>query len=928
MFAPQQLIGRDGERRVLDQLCDKVRSGHSEAIVVRGEAGIGKTALLRYLAERASTDFHVAELAGVQSEMELAYAGLHQLCLRLPASLQTLSEPQRSALGVALGLSEGSPPDRFLVGLAMLGLLAAQAEARPLLCLIDDAQWLDEASREVLGFVARRLDAESVAIVFGLREPSGRDDRPDSKWSAHLGELRVRGVAVDDARTILRTVVPGRLDEGVRDRLIAETGGNPLALLELSRGMNTAELAGGFGLPTGGGVEEQMEAHYLRRVRRLPEPTQRLMLLVAADAVGDARTIARAATALGIGIDDALPAANEQLLAINTTAHFPHPLVRSAVYRSSSESDRRAAHAALAAATDPVADPDRRAWHRAHATTGPDDDVADDLERSAGRALARGGFASAAALLERSASLTSGSTLRVERRLAAAQSRLRAGAFESALSLLVLADSEAQDDLTSARVEVLRGQVSLALSRDGEAPLRLLLAAKRLERLDASLARQAYSLAWGAALFAGQLASPGGDVAAVSRAIRAAPRSAEPPGPFSRFLDGLAVVVTESRTSAEPELREALRSLLASDLPAEYWLHWVGLAQVAAIALWDCESWRLLGGRMVALGREYGALSILLSPLSALAQLETWQGDFQAAEVLVAEHDALREAAGMISLCQGALLLAAYRGNVAEASTLIAETIDGAIRRGEGMAVDFAQWAAAILYNGAGRYGDALSAAQLAGGQASTIFVAGWSLPERIEAAARTGQLKSAKLALEEFQQVTNVANSQWAHGLALRSEALLTEGEAAEGLYRSSIESLGRTEMRVELARAHLLFGEWLRRENRRVDARRELRTAYELFIAMPALGFAERARRELLATGERVQARGGHRDNTEFTPQELHVAFLAREGRTNPEIAEQLFISARTVEYHLGKVFTKLGISSRRELRRVQLAPEERPT
>lgn len=917
VLGDQKLIGRDEERRTLDTLCENVRAGQSAAIVIRGEAGIGKTALLRYVAERAAPHFQVAELGGVESEMELAYAGLHQLCSRLPVSLQTLSEPQRSALSVALGLSDGSPPDRFLVGLAMLSLLAAQAERRPLICVIDDAQWLDDASCEVLGFVARRLVAESVAIVFGLREPNVRGDTRENTWFAHLAELPVKGVTAKDARTILRTVVPGRLDEGVRERLVAETGGNPLALLELPRGMSTAELAGGFGLPNAGGVAAQVEAHYLRRIRSLPPPTQRLMLLAAADAVGDARTVWRAATTLGITSDDASPAALERLLKINTTVHFHHPLVRSAVYRSAQDSDRRAVHEALAAATDPVQDPDRRAWHRAHATSGSNDDVAEDLERCAGRAHARGGFASAAALLERSASLTSDVSLRAERRLTAAQSKLRAGLFDSALGLLALADSEIPDGFVGARVEMLRGQIASASNAGGQAPLQLLNAAKRLEPVNPSLARRTYADAWGAAMFAGHLAWPGGDLVAVSRAARAAPRPDAPRDPFGHVLDGLALLVTDGRATAEPELRAALGALLASDLPAEHWLQWGARAMSAAAALWDFERWLVLSDRIAGLGRELGALSSLPSPLSALALIETWRGDFEKASLLVAEHHATTRATGTRIAPYGAMLLAAYRGDEVYANALITATIEDSMHRGEGLGLAFAQWAAAILNNGVGHYGEALSRAVSVTGQTPGLLVSTWMLPELVEAAVRSGHLETATTAFEEFQRVANTGSSDWGHGIASRSQALLADGVTAEGLYRESIEFLGRTEIRVELARAHLVFGEWLRRENRRVDARDQLRTAHDMFLAMPADGFAERARRELLATGERVRARR-HASNSDLTPQELHVALLAREGRTNPEIAVELFISARTVEYHLGKVFAKLGITSRRELRK----------
>ena len=912
-YPASRLRGRDAELHVLDQLREDVRSGRSAALVVRGEPGIGKTALLRYLADSSAAEFRVIEVAGVESEMEFAYAGLHQFCLPMLDHLGALPEPQQSALRVSFGLTEGTAANRFFVGLATLSLLAEMAAAQPLMCLVDDAQWLDDVSFEVLGFVARRLAAESVAMVFAIRDGDG--DGPE-RSRIGLPELPVTGVASEHARALLDSVVPGRLDERVRDRLVDETRGNPLALLELPRGMSSAELAGGFAVPSTGGLAAQVKNHYVRRVRSLPEPTQRLMLLAATDAVGDVATIWRAAAELGIGPDAGAAAAREHLLDIGAGVRFHHPLVRSAVYGSASEEERQAAHRALADATDPDRDADRRAWHRAHATSGPDDGVADELERSAARAQARGGYAAAAALLERSTSLTSEPRSRVERRLAAARSHLRAGSFDAALASLAVAESESSDEFVRVRVELLRGLVAAASNAGSDASVRLVRAARRLERLDPALARQTYSDAWAAALYAGHLAEPGGNLVDVSLAARAAPRPDVPRGPFGQVIDGLAILVSDGRAAAEPVLRGGVHRLLHEARPADYWLHWGVLGAMAAAAVWDLDSWSAVSARQVALAREFGALSVLPTALNALALVTTWRGDLEAAAVLVAEHDSIKAATGIQVAPYGAVLRSAYRGRVPEASALVASTTRASADRGEGLGIDLARWSAAILHNGTSQYAEALAVASPASAELPGLLVSTWMLPERVEAAVRCEQPELARTALAEFERTAHPGQSDWGLGVQARSRAMLSDGDEAEDLYREAVSRLDRAGVRVEQARANLVFGEWLRRGGRRSEARTQLRTAHEMFVAMSADGFAERARRELVATGVHVRTRGPDSSDTELTSQELQIARLARDGYSNSEIATELFLSARTVEWHLRKVFIKLGIASRRGL------------
>jgi DNA-binding CsgD family transcriptional regulator len=908
-------VGRTSEREVLDVLLDNVRGGQSAVLVIRGETGVGKTALLHYCARQAS-GFRVAKIAGVESEMELPFAGLHQLCAPMLGRLGALPEPQRAALGVALGVSSGPAPDRFLVALAALSLLAEVAAKRPLLCFVDDAQWLDAASGQVLGFVARRLLAESVAIVFAVRDPT------DERELVGLPELALEGLPEEHARALLATVMPGRLDERVRDRLIAETRGNPLALLELPQGLTATPVPGGFGLLGAHELSGRIEESFLRRLQTLPEDERLLLLVAAAEPVGDPLLMWGAADRLGIGDSAAAGAEMDGLLTVGERVTFRHPLVRSAVYRSAPVQERRAVHLALAEATDREVDPDRRAWHLAAAAPGPDEDVALELERSAGRAQARGGLAAAAAFLQRSVALTRDPARRADRALVAAQASLHAGAFDAALGLLSAAETGALDELQLARAELLRGQIAFASSVGSDAPPLLLKAAARLERLDVELARETYLDAWGAALFAGRLATAG-DLLEVSRAARSAPPPTHPPGPSDLLLDGLALLMTEGRAAAAPTLRRATAAFADEELPADENFRWGWLTTVPSNILWDDDSWHAINARQLQAARDAGALARLPIDLTALAILVTWWGDFARAAAVIAETDAVTEATGTRIAPFGAMLLAAFSGRETEACELIESTVKGATAGGQGIGVQYARWVAAILFNGLGRYDEALAAARQASEEAPELFLSAWALPELIEAANRSGQTQLGASALERLAEATAAAGTDWALGIAARSRALMAEDETAERLYREAIERLGRTRLRPELARAHLLYGEWLRRENRRVDAREQLRTAHEMLAAIGMAAFADRARRELVATGDRVRKRTvAARD--ELTAQEEQIARLARDGLSNPEIGTRLFLSPRTVEWHLKKVFTKLGIRSRRGLHDALPSPD----
>ena len=906
------LTNRRDERAALDRLLDAVRAGHSQVLVIRGDPGVGKTVLLDYLARRAS-GCRVMRVLGVQSEMELAFAGLHQLCTPMLDRLDGLPAPQQEALRIALGLSAGPPPDRFLVGLAVLSLLAETAGSAPLLCLIDDEQWMDHASAQALGFASRRLAAERVGLVFAARVPGAE--------LAGLPELAVAGLGDDDARALLESVLAGPLDTRVRDLILAETQGNPLALLELPRGLSPAELAGGFGLPGAVPLTGRIEDSFGRQMAALPDQTRRLVLLAAADPSGDPSLVWRAAGRLGIPATAATAAAEAGLVEFGPRVRFRHPLIRSAAYRSASFPGRQEAHAALAAATDTQADPDRQAWHRAQAAAGPDEEVAAELERSAGRAQARGGLAAAAAFLERSVALTVDPARRVERTLAAARASLQAGAFGKARELLAIAEAGPLDEFASARADLLRGQLTFAAGLGSDAPPLLLKAAKRLEPYSLDQARETYLSAWIAAMFAGYLAGAG-DLAEVARAARALPPPADPPRLADQLLDGLARLVADGGAAAAPALRQAASAFASGDRSAEDGLRWGWLAQAAAIVLWDEDRWHAIAVRQTQLAREVGSLDQLAIDLASQAATVIRGGDFAAAASLIAEADVVAEATGVRYPPFAALWLTCLSGNEAEAVPLIEATIAEGTAGGQGHAVSFAHCLAAVLYNGLGRYADALDAAELA--SKDPLYVAMWALPELIEAAVRTGNTATAAGAMKRLTETVQAGGTTYGLGVEARSRALLTEGTAADGLYREAIERLSRSRLRPELARAQLLYGEWLRRENRRVDARTQLRSAYHMLSAMGAGAFAERARRELVAAGVTLP-RQPLEAPIALTAQEATVARLARDGQTNAEIGAQLFLSARTVEWHLGNVFSKLGITSRRDLRRALAHPEQ---
>jgi DNA-binding CsgD family transcriptional regulator len=925
-----KLVDRQAECGMLDRLVEAVCAGESRALVLCGEPGVGKTALLQYLIRRAA-ECRVVQTAGVESEMELAFAGLHQLCAPLLASLEDLPERQGDALRIVFGMSSGPAPNRFLIGLATLSLLAHAAEQRPLVCAVDDEQWLDRASAQVLGFVARRLVAESVGLVFAVRVPTSD--------LAGLSQLPVAGLSAADARALLDAELTAPLDSWVRDQLVAETRGNPLALLEWPRALTTQQWAGGFGLPGAvrlpGGVEEG----FRRRLDVLPEQSRRLLLIAAADPLGDAGLVWRAAARLGIDAEAAGPAVEDGLVEFGTRVLFRHPLVRSVVYTSASVRDRWQVHGALAQVTDSQQDPDRRAWHGAHAAAGPDEDVAAELERSAGRAQARGGLAAAAAFLERATMLTLHPKKRAERALAAASAQVQAGAFDAAQDLLSIVKGLAPNGFQQARIALIEAELAFATARGGDAPHLLLKAAQRLESTDAGLARSTYLQAVSAAIFSDAVTR--GDVGQLVQAAAAAPPPAGTPTATDLLLDGIAAHYTQGYAAGAPILRTALDQF-GTGMSPENELRGLLLASMLAYQhLWDHDRWQRLSDRYVELARSLGALSELPPALMSKVVCLAYAGELSDAAALNQELQAVMELTGSSIGPYAALTVAAMRGRPGEVTNLIDAARSDLSQRGERFGITTAYFTSAMANNGVGNYQAALRSASDSGlfstpnpspssadsprahspssSLLARLSIGAFFAVEFVEAAARCGRADVAADAVGKLAEVTSGSGTDWAGGVEARCRALVNEGPVAEDLFRESIERLARTRLRPDLARAHLLYGEWLRRERRRSEARAELHHAHDMFEEMGMEGFAQRAHRELEATCETARKRTIATDAQMLTAQESRIARMARDGHSNPEIGARLFISTRTVEYHLQKVFTKLNVQSRRQLDRV---------
>ncbi len=897
-----QLLDRDRERRALDHVLGRARQGLSSVLVVGGAPGIGKTRLLDYAVESA-TGFCVTRAAGVEAEVELGFAALQVLCSRGLDRVAKLPDPQANALQTAFGLRSGEPPDRFLVGLGVLSLLSELAGEAPVLWVLDDAQWLDLASIQVLGFVARRLEAESVVLLFGARAAV--------EALVGLPELVVPPLSRADARALLAAGISGPLDAEVEARIIAEAEGNPLALLELPRGSTPADVAGGFAVPRGGSISRPVENSFRQRIEALPADARRLLLLAAAEPLGDPDLLAAAADRLGLSTSAAAPAAGQGLLSIRAHVAFRHPLVRSVVYNGAPAEERRLVHGALAAVTNPATDPDRRAWHRAEASAASDEDVAAELERSATRAHARGGLAAEAAFMQRAAVLTPGGARRAERALGAAEAKLMVGALDESRELLELARQGPLEPLDSARLELVHANIQYA-SGAGDAPALLLQAAERLGPVAPELSRETYLEAIEAAARAGRLSQP--DIREVAeRAASNAPHAGQPPRAVDLLLDGLTARFSTSEAAAAPVLEAGLAAFRNDTTLAKHAKIQLGAAMRAA-NMRDEDTWELLVTRLIQGAREVGALSVLPPALESLGALEMFRGRFDVAARLIHESDTITTATGGIPGHFAEVALLGLRGLERETMSLVNAMLHEPAAGGQGYATLSAKSATAFLYNGLGRYELALAAALSAFAEDDTFYGL-WAASEIIEAATRSGNPSAAAPALRRVS-VGASSGTAWALGVQSRSRALVTDdARRAEELYVDAIARLGQTKIGVDIARAHLLYGEWLRRQRRRADARTQLRTAHEMFAAMPAEAFTERAARELRAAGGQVHEPAV--DTTpQLTPQQMQIALLASDGRSNQEIAAQLFISPRTVEYHLHNIFIKLDIASRNQL------------
>ncbi|MEV6449534.1 AAA family ATPase [Amycolatopsis sp. NPDC051716] len=906
--AAPELFGRTRECKALDRLVTTALGGTSQVLVLRGDAGVGKSALLGYLSGKVD-DWHVASAVGVESSMELAYSGLYQLCAPMLDHIERLPAPQRDALATVFGLSAGPPPDRFLVGLATLTLFAEVAEDRPLICIVDDVQWLDQASAQILAFVTRRLLAERIAIVCVARRGIG------DQVLAGLPELPVGGLDDSDSRALLLSNIRGPVDIDLSHRIIAESQGNPLALIELPRAWKDGDLAGGFGLPDNQPIGNKIEESYAQRASSLPADTRLLMLTAAAESVGDTALLHRAATMLDLDIAALAPATDAGLVRLDGRVQFTHPLARTAVYRSAAPEDRRRVHGVLAGVTDATTDPDRRAWHRAGAASGPDEQVATELEQAAERARARGGLAAVAALLQRAVGLSGDPARRTERALVAARASLDAGRFDAARRILSVAEVGTLDEYQHAQVDILHGQLAMFTTMTGDAAASLLKAAQRLETVDAGLARETYLDAWSAAFVAGH-GSAGDDRLAVSRAARAAPYPDKAARPVDLLLDSLATLTIDGPRAAAPQLQQAVAAFTDEACPHEEIIRWNWLAVLAAWTIWDDESVYTLRARTLKISRDSGALARLQVELGVFAQAGVRCGDFADVAQAIAEIDAAGDGAKPITGSYVSMRLAASRGREAEARAVIEAVLTEATAAGQGTVTERCNFSRAVLCNGLGQYEEALVAARAAVEYHPRMYLSAWAAVELLEAATRAGRTAVAEDALHHVLEATAHLPNDAAQGIAARSRALMTTGERADGLYRDAIERLGRSLLRPELARAHLLYGEWLRREGRQLAARGHLHDAHEQFTAIGMEAFAERARAELAATGETVRKRSDD-TRTQLTPQELQIARMAREGLSNPEIGARLFLSPRTVEWHLRKVFGVLSISSRRQLR-----------
>jgi DNA-binding CsgD family transcriptional regulator len=912
--APSQeiLIGRTEECAILNKLVADVREHLSGTVVFIGEPGVGKTRLLQYAADSATGGVTTLWISGAQSELRLGFAALHRLLLPYLGRLERLSGPHRGALKVTFGDVEGPPPNRFLVSLAALALLSDVAKEQPLICLVDDAQWLDPESLAVLGFVARRLYADPISLVFSAREHAG-----DLTALGGLPTRRLGPLDPVSARLVLQKAVPGALDPRVSARMITETGGNPLALIELARELTAEQLVGRLPLPPHLPVGRRVDSHFLAQVRTLPLDTRTLLLIAAASSDDEPATLWRAAALLEISADAVNPAVAQGVLTLTPRITFRHPLIRSAVYDAATLDERRRVHTVLAAVADQDDHQDQSAWHRAAAVTTPDESIAAGLEASAARAQSRGGYTMQAAFLTRAAELSSEARGRALRYLGAARAHLAAGEGLLAETVLDLATPGLDDAGMHVAVQRMRGSIAVFFSRHKDAPAILLDAATRVGPADASLLRQILFEAMQAAVVARQYTA-GTTLEEVAQAVLGAARDPQhPPSGNDLLLDGFATRIARGYAEAVPQLRSAVAVMFTDETAALVDIPSTILGWFAADDVWDDTGRRAMFERAQLIERRQGALGAMRITLAGLSVSQAWAGQMADAENSYTEASEISALIGVPPPATTGVLLEvrAWQGREDESRAVASSTADWGRERGAGILETFALMGLTVLEIGLSRYPEALRW----GLQIFHDDPPGFGnriLPEVIEAGVRGGDHAAAQAALARLTERATAASTPWAHGLLARSRALMASDADAEPCYQEAIHQLSTTAMRTELARAHLLYGEWLRRRKRRRDAHLQLRTAHDMFTAMGAAAFANRAGAEQRASGS---ASGGasHPPNPfGLTPQETLVARQASAGATNAEIASRLFITSSTVEYHLSKVFRKLGVTSRRQL------------
>ena len=899
------LIGRDSERRAITGVLDSIRNGFSASLVLRGEAGIGKTALLNEAAAACNPP-RVVHLIAIESEMELGFAALHQLLYPFLGRLHDLPGPQREALLSAFGLTDSQPADRFLLGLATLSLLADVASDEGLLVIIDDAQWLDRESADAIGFAARRLDADPIGFLFALRDPNPRSVRFDG-----LEELDLGGLAPADARRVLAANTTHRVDDPTLDRILDECRGNPLALVEVAAELVPGRIAGGSLVLEPVPLSGQLEARFLETVAALPPATQTLLLIGAADPTGQPSRLWQACDLLDVPRGAAGPAEEVGLLTIGSVVTFRHPLIRSAVYHGSSASARRLIHSVLATVTDQVKDADRYAWHRASSVIDVDGDVADELEAAAGRAKARGGYAATAAFLTRAADLTPDSPIRIRRLLSAAEATVTAGEPEAARYHLELIKGQLHEPLDRARTELVHAMVLYASGQDSAATF-LGAAREFLTGGDAHAARSVLLEALVASFVNGQFASPPGSMDAVVGAIHATPLPpGETPTVGDQLLDGFAAMHDGEPATAAALLLPAVDRLLDEGVPIEDTLAWLFYAGNALGALGDVERLHELSTKLVRVARANGAAVTLTRALHHLVVADVIMGSLDAAisgalsgRGLVSGQD------DVVDL--GAIMVAAWRGQEDEVRREATAGFSYAQEHRQGWMLVYLHYAMEVLELGLRNYQAAMEHASALVGQRLNIvsFVA---IPDFVEAAVRSGEPTAAADMIERWAPYAMACDTPFGRGLLAQCHALVGDDPDQ---YQRAIDQLEQTLAVGAKARAHQLYGEWLRRQKKKSAARTHLLRSVELFDQIGADGFAARSQVELRATGTTARKRSVDTVG-DLTPQEAEIASLASERLSNREIGSQLFISAATVEYHLRKIYRKLDIGSRVQLK-----------